>query len=586
MLSEKKKSITKALEKVLPVVNDFQREILDECMLKGSGGLSLPMGSGKTLISLILALKTIKKSKDFENPALIVMSKSLLSSWEFEIKKFFKDTLKYEVLYKDVENFRIKDDTIVLLTTIDTVSSCYKRNDISEKFITVDEELTEVEFYYRNVYSNTYNNPRTPFIKKNELNDGTMYLFSTKFSCFIVDEVQKFTNIVSQRCQSLCSICSDNRWCLSGTMFDEPKPERILGYYVILNHPTFPRSVPAAKKAISNPRYKGLIETLVKREKNIEFIEPKINKIVISHDLSKEEIMLYMMMKETLSALQKKIKTFKSQNDKEGVKRFSSYLLVMLVYLRQSIVCPLIPISSISLDITEYKSKSELSKILHSKFTNMGLEKWLEDPNSIKSSRIKEVLKVLEKHNDEKVVIFTCFTTSVNVINHFIKDRKVLLLTADMSIKKRGEVVEEFKNEKSKNPVLFLTYELGAEGLNLQCSHTILIVDFWWNSGKTNQAVARVLRFGQMSEFVNVYFFTGNTGIEKAIFTKQQEKMTVLDELQNGPKKTVIKTIKMQDVLKLIELNENKDLLGSVINHKKIETNVDELVEKMNELKI
>jgi SNF2 family DNA or RNA helicase len=170
----------------------------------------------------------------------------------------------------------------------------------------------------------------------------------------------------------------------------------------------------------------------------------------------------------------------------------------------------------------------------------------------------------LDKHNDEKVVMFTCFRTSVNVINYFINDRKVLMLTPNMSIAKRGKIIEEFQNEEDKNTILFLTYELGAEGLNLQCSHTVLIIDFWWNSGKTSQAIARVLRFGQMSDTVNVYFFTGNTGIEKALFTKQQDKLTILGELENGPLKSIVKKMTIDSVLKIIELGDNVDSLTNI----------------------
>ena len=42
-------------------LNKFQLDILKECAMKKSGGLSLPMGSGKTLISLVLGLGLTKK---------------------------------------------------------------------------------------------------------------------------------------------------------------------------------------------------------------------------------------------------------------------------------------------------------------------------------------------------------------------------------------------------------------------------------------------------------------------------------------------------------------------------------------------
>ena len=45
--------------KVMDKLHIFQKEIVDECIIKGGGGISLPMGCGKTLISLIIALKQV-----------------------------------------------------------------------------------------------------------------------------------------------------------------------------------------------------------------------------------------------------------------------------------------------------------------------------------------------------------------------------------------------------------------------------------------------------------------------------------------------------------------------------------------------
>ena len=77
-------------------LSEFQKKVLDECLEKKSGGLSLTMGSGKTLLSLVLGLEQTKINK---NPILIIVSKTLIESWVFEIKKFFKDELKYVILH-------------------------------------------------------------------------------------------------------------------------------------------------------------------------------------------------------------------------------------------------------------------------------------------------------------------------------------------------------------------------------------------------------------------------------------------------------------------------------------------------------
>ena len=518
------------------------------------------MGSGKTLLSLVVALKQSENK-----PILVVCSKSLITNWECEIDKFFDNSLNYVVLHhKNLDNF-VLNNIKLILTTPEVLSKCYKLHNIKSKFVIEEKREVDDYMFLKNTL-NVYNKVEKPFLNNKT---GTSFLYSTTFGCYIIDEAQKFTKISSRRCQALCSVYSKNRWLLSGTMFDEPVTERILGYYIMLNHPTFPRTLPDTELYIKSVDFKGLKNTLVHREKNIQFIPPKVNKIVVSHNLYREEGQIYMTLKNTLHILKDTIRVLKINQDKDGVRKFTSYMLAMVTYLRQGIVIPLLPVSNIMLDIYDYKNNSELSIILNDQFKNLQLYNWLNNQNSAKSSRITEVLKTINNHKDEKLVLFTCFRTSVDMLKYYITDRKVLVIDSNMSIQTRGDVISEFQDDitpENKSTVLLLTYDIGAEGLNLQCAHTVLIVDFWWNIGKTNQAIARILRYGQKSNVVNIYFYTSNTGVEKALFTKQQDKQIIMDELLIGYKKSKIQKLNMDEILSLIEKNENKDMIYSINN--------------------
>jgi len=546
------------INKGLKQLNQSQIEILKECLKRCSAGLSLPMGSGKTIISLVLSL-----IQSDGKPILVVCSKSLIPNWEYEIKKFFKDSLVYTLLHHNNLDEYTRTNEHILLTTPEVLSKCYKKHKISLKFL--NEVVVQVNGWDN--LQNTlvsYNSPKNPYLT---IKKGTSYLYSTTFGCYIIDEAQKFTKVTTIRCRALSSICSKHRWLLSGTMFDEPVPERILGYHIMLDHPTFPRTLPDAISFIRTNQFKGLDETLVKRTQNIEYIPPKVNKVILSHELTKEEAQLYLTLKETLKILKQQIRILKINNDKDGVKKFTSYMLAMITYLRQFIVIPLLPVTNIALDIYDYKNNSELSVILNDQFKNLGIDSWLNDKNSVKSSRISKVIETLNNHKNEKVVLFTCFRTSIDMIKYYIpKDRTIHVLESTNSIKKRGEIITQFQNTEDESSILLLSYELGAEGLNLQCSHTVLIVDFWWNIGKTNQAIARILRYGQKSDVVNIYFFTSNTGIEKALFKKQLDKKIILDELSKGSQKSNIQKVNMDEVLRLIESNENKDIIKTINN--------------------
>jgi SNF2 family DNA or RNA helicase len=545
-------------------LNTPQREVLQECLVKKSGGLSVPMGFGKSFLSIVLGLehKYGGKSGILPNPILVVASKTLIESWKFEINKFFGKELKYIVLHQDAQK---NMDTCevdlngidLVLTTPDVVAKYYQKAEIERRF--VEREIIN-EGHFNQHTINRYIRPTRPF---GTVRTGGYCLFSVKWSCFIVDEIQKYTNITSMRCQGLGAICAEHRWGMSGTIFDEPKLERILGYYVIIDDKSFPRTLPAAQKYTHSMYFPGFAVSTVYRKENAAFTPPKINEIIITHDMADEEKALYVSMKKTMSKINKELDAFKTVNDVENVRRFGSYLMAILCYLRQCVVCPILPLAKAALDISDFQHKSHLSETLIKETNELGITEWLNDPESVCSSRIKQCINVVEKHADERLVIFTCFRTCLDVVKHYMpKDRRVFTLCSTMSTQKRAKVLHEFK--ETTNGILLLTYELGAEGLNLQMSHTILMLDFWWNAGKTQQAIARVLRYGQQSEIVNVYYFMSNTGVEKAVFEKQSDKLSILNELKDGPMQTKLKSIQVKDIITFIEKEDNKMMMQNI----------------------
>ena len=534
-------------------LNDFQKNVLKECMIKGSGGLSLALGSGKTITSIVLGLRLTVNTK----PILVVVSKTLVESWVFEINKFFGDSLKYVILhntYGKVSDFELTDDIKLIITTPELISKYYKDDNISDKFIR--KEIVNAGRFNQHTI-NIYNKPESPF---SSIKTGGTILFSIKWGCLIVDEVQKYTRITTQRSQGLAAICAQHRWVLSGTMFSEPTTERILGYHLIIDHPTFPRTMPAAEQYIKSPYFGGFNTTIVHRDKNPAFKEPKINQVIVSHKLSPEEEKIYMSMKNTLKIINNKVKEYSVLQDTANKRKFSSYLLAMICYLRQCTVCSILPIANVAMDMTDFQNKSRLSKILIDEINKLGLADWLNNTESAKSSRFKSALEVIDKHPEENLIVFTCFRTCLDLFESFLpKDRKILTISSEMSTTKRSQVIEEFStpSETEKGHILLLTYELGCEGLNLQTANTVLLLDFYWNDAQTQQAIARVLRYGQKADTVNIYMFTSNTAIESAMFEKHDLKLMILEELSTGSAKTKLKTMKVEDIIKIIQTEDN-----------------------------
>lgn len=554
-------------------LSPVQKVIVEECIDKGSGGLSLPMGSGKTLISIVVSLIQSEKYKD--GKILVVVSKSLVTVWKEELTKFFDNKLDYEILHKDFGKLNVtnigesksKDSgskewhpkAKLIITTPETISKIYTKYNVGSFYTFTARNGFGPETRY-------YNIPTSPYLT-HKTGDGLLY--SIKWGAVIVDEGHNYMNPTSARCLAISSLSAHHRWILSGTLLAEPKPERIMGYYLMLNDDNFPRNLPAFRLHIKHREFRGISTTLVRRDTNVDFVPPSINRIIVSHALTQTEGLIYTNVKGLLNTLKKKLDIYKARGDTVNIKKFSSYILGMISYLRQCLVCPLIPITTVALTVADFEQKNDLAAMFLKYIDDMGINDWLNDIESLRSSRIKSVCKHVKKHPKERVIVFSCYRTCLDVLRLYLpKDRDLFTISGIDKINKRNQTIENFR--ESKDGILLLTYDIGANGLNLQCSSVVLLVDFWWDAAKSEQAIARILRPGQESEKVTIYYFTANTGMENALFKLQQSKITVGRELLEGCCISDVSKIKISDILKLLNTEDNIGILKSMNSNNSI----------------
>ena len=391
--------------------------------------------------------------------------------------------------------------------------------------------------------------------------------FTRKWGCIIIDEGHNYFNVKTTRCKAIASICAQHRWVTTGTLLDEPIPERVLGYFLMINFQKYPRNLPDLEIMIRTSRFKGIFETMVCRHENTMITEqskPILHKHVVSHNLSENERIVYGMLKSILKILRNEVRRHKIDQNTTMVRKFSSYLLAMITYTRTFLICPMITISTIYLDTLDFDNKSDLTRIMQHELNRFNLYPWLNNEASVVSTRMKEIFKIIDKHPDERIVLFSSFRTSIDVLKHYImKHRPVYEILPKYDSRKRGESIKDF--DKSKNGVLMLSYALGSDGLNLQSASVCMICDFWWNASKTKQSIARINRFGQLAKEINIYLFNSNTGIEKVLFEKHKDKLDVADEILHGHQTSTIKQLKIEQVLRLIECDEYRSTFNKVI---------------------
>ena len=542
------------------MITDFQKDIINECISKGSGGMSLPMGTGKTIIALNVALQ---QSPD--EPIIVIASKTLLHSWENEIKKFFGETLKYQILHKErlstIETWNFDQSIRIVLTTSEVLSKYYKRHNIQERFVLqVDNEYIG--------YTNVYQQATVPFLSSSVVQQGPGVVYTKRWGCLIVDEAHGYCNIQVDKCRSIASLCAKNRWLLSGTLFSEPNPNNILGFLTLINYPNAPTNIVSMINTMRTS-FQGLKSSLVIR-KSTGFEKPtfKINHELVQQPLYEEEIIIYEMIKRVLQRINMYMRNAVNY---EGRRRYASYLLAMITYLRQILIAPIIVLASVAVDTCKFKDASQLSTIIMSELKNAGLSMWLDSPKALCSSRIQSILdKIQEYQNREpRIIIFSAFRTSLKLLNTLVEEKypnvwKSFTLESSHTIPKKSKILEEFG--KCEKGILYLTYKTGSEGLNLQHTNTVFLMDALWNCSSGEQAIARVARRGQISQTVNVVTFISNTGIEKAMLEKHINKIEIAEELMNGPIKKQYHTMKVNDIIKMVLKDDTSNLYHQIQN--------------------
>jgi len=505
----------------MDVLTKYQKTIVKDCLDKGSGCLVVPMGTGKTLIAL-----TLSQSFPGTGKTLIIAAKTLIQSWVAEIDKFYGDALPYEIFHKEYLSKReyesFQPTTRVVLTTPDVTSLCFKKLELQDKFETSDR---------------VYESPRRPIAVPNKKVGN--FLYSTRWKCIIIDEIQSYTSIDTIKCQSMAAIYAIHRWGLSGTPLNEPQMKRVFGYYALIGEKNLPDTVAKLKSRVTSRGFHGLNESRVIRTRaTVDFAIPSVECIVKSHALSPEEQLVYKLCRNVIQ-----VAKYNSVN---------GYSLPTIMFVRQFLVTPFLAFTN----MTKYARNHGIYPQVKNIIVQLNQRKrWQTKP----SSRIASVISVVDQHPNEKIVIFNCFKSSIVAIEEIIsRDRECFVLDSKLTSSQRGTLFQNF--QASQSGILLLTYAMGAEGLNLQYAHVALLVDIWWNDAVVQQAIARILRRGQLHR-VFVYFFTSNTGIEKGLFDKHADKNRVLREIATGPVTKMVSKMTIDDILTLLKVGENTELI-------------------------
>ena len=151
---------------------------------------------------------------------------------------------------------------------------------------------------------------------------------------------------------------------------------------------------------------------------------------------------------------------------------------------------------------------------------------------SSKLEKIGELVRAVAEEKDRKVILFSEWTTMLNLIEPFLDECKLDYVRLDGSVpqKKRQDLVNKFQRDPHCR--FFLTTNAGATGLNLQAANTIINVDLPWNPAMLEQRIGRAHRMGQKRPVQVFILVTDGTIEEKLLGTlaaKHEMALAALD---------------------------------------------------------
>ncbi|KAG2131398.1 P-loop containing nucleoside triphosphate hydrolase protein, partial [Suillus bovinus] len=149
---------------------------------------------------------------------------------------------------------------------------------------------------------------------------------------------------------------------------------------------------------------------------------------------------------------------------------------------------------------------------------------------------LSHILKAIKERTQEKCIIVSHYTSTLNLIEAFCKKKSYTYFRLDgqTPAAKRQEYVNTFNKSSQYSHFLFLlSSKAGGVGLNLIGASRLCLIDSDWNPSHDLQSMARIHRDGQKRPVFIYRFLTAGT-IDEKIYQRQVTKIGLSNSLMGS----------------------------------------------------
>ncbi|KAJ7594372.1 SNF2 family DNA-dependent ATPase [Mycena floridula] len=565
--------------------------------LKRTGGiLADDMGLGKTIQTLTRIVEGRPKKKDkadgWDAPTLVVCPLALVKQWSDEIALMTTGliVIQHHGASRTADPNKLRRAHVVV-TTYDVVKSEYgafnpaakKGKGKSKKNAAADDD--DDDSSSDEVASKKGKKPARAAVKKDAL-------FHLQWFRIVLDEAHTIKNRATIGAIACCELKGKYRWCLTGT----PMQNDVTELYSLIK---FLRIKPYCvwekfKEQVAQPvktgkganramkRLQVVLKSIMLRRRKDQMLNgkvlielPKRTVEVISCTFSPSEQAFYdsleLKMNEALAKIMKAA-------DGNAGKAYISVLLLLL-RLRQACNHPVLVSKDYKQDAEAVEPKSakkdqtgdidadDLAAVMGQ--LSMAVRKCqvcttdlpasdtsgthctdcaplalqskrhlTDRPDSAKIRMILQILNSVDARSEgeEKTIIFSQFTSMLDLIEPFLKNEGLRYVRYDGSMNSQER--EKSLNSIKTNPnirVILISFKAGSTGLNLTACNNVILVDLWWNPALEDQAFDRSHRYGQTRD-VNIFKLKIDSTVEDRILELQERKRELARAALSGDK--------------------------------------------------
>lgn len=176
---------------------------------------------------------------------------------------------------------------------------------------------------------------------------------------------------------------------------------------------------------------------------------------------------------------------------------------------------------------------------------------------STKSSKTEALMSILQASRRDplsKVVVFSQWTSFLNIIQHQLNESgyKYTRIDGSMPARARDAAISALESDPDTR-ILLASLSVCSVGLNLVAADTVILADSWWAPAIEDQAVDRVHRLGQTRP-CTVWRLIMEGTIEERVLEIQKEKRTLVGKAfqEKWGKREKAKTTRLADIQKLL----------------------------------